>query len=217
VPTVGPWYAGIISVLSAPLKHEMRASEVRALYEKFYEGQELVTLLGPTEGVVDVRDVEGTHGWTMGGLQVHSSGKRVVAVVSLALPYALAAFPFLGAECCDDLRLSRVRSTTCSRAPRPSASRTSTLRSATRSTLASPRRPTRPPSRARSSSEELSQKQTLLSPLPLNGSSVLAQVLSFYRANGGSSQLHVDALEPRQLVKACGKEDRQPLRCSRAA
>lgn len=103
VPTVGPWYAGIISVLSAPLKHEMRASEVRALYEKFYEGQELVTLLGPTEGVVDVRDVEGTHGWTMGGLQVHSSGKRVVAVVSPASPCNFSFLPVLMLPCRDDL------------------------------------------------------------------------------------------------------------------
>lgn len=83
VPTVGPWYAGIISMLSAPLKQTLRASEVRELYEKFYEGQKLVTLLPATAGVVDVRDVEGTHGWTMGGLQVHSSGKRVVAVGAL--------------------------------------------------------------------------------------------------------------------------------------
>lgn len=120
----------------------MRASEVRALYEKFYEGQELVTLLGPTEGVVDVRDVEGTHGWTMGGLQVHSSGKRVVAVVCRS-PLLLLPIPVLTTR-----PLHRVRSTTCSRAPRPSACRTSTSRSATRSTLASPRPRTLPPSRA---------------------------------------------------------------------
>lgn len=43
----------------------------------------MVTLLDPTKGVVDVRDVEGQHGWTMGGVQVHSEGKRVVVVGAL--------------------------------------------------------------------------------------------------------------------------------------
>lgn len=34
------------------------------------------------KGVVDVRDAEGKHGWRVGGVQVHSSGKRVVVTVS---------------------------------------------------------------------------------------------------------------------------------------
>ncbi|CED84752.1 acetylglutamate kinase arg6 [Phaffia rhodozyma] len=83
IPSVGSWYAGIISVCSASLSKEMRASEIKELYEKAYGDEKMIKLLAPTEGVVDVRNVEGTHGWVMGGLQVHSSGRRVVVVGAL--------------------------------------------------------------------------------------------------------------------------------------
>ena len=61
----------------------MRFSEIKELYEEKYGKEKMVTLLEGGKGVVDVRDVEGKHGWTMGGIQVHSDGKRVVVVVSL--------------------------------------------------------------------------------------------------------------------------------------
>jgi N-acetyl-gamma-glutamyl-phosphate reductase/acetylglutamate kinase len=57
----------------------MRASEVIALYEEKY-GSEKMCVVG--KGVPDIREFEGKHGWRMGGIQVHSSGKRVVVVVS---------------------------------------------------------------------------------------------------------------------------------------
>jgi len=79
IPTVAPWFSGIISILNAPLGKSMRSSEVTELYEEKY-GAEKLCIVG--KGVPDVREVEGKHGWRMGGVQVHSSGKRVVVVVS---------------------------------------------------------------------------------------------------------------------------------------
>lgn len=80
VPNVAPWFSGIISVLSAPLKESMRASNVQELYEQKYANERLC-LVG--KGVPDVTDAEGKHGWRVGGVQVHSSGKRVVVVGAL--------------------------------------------------------------------------------------------------------------------------------------
>lgn len=80
VPNVAPWFSGIISVLSAPLKQSMRADEVWKLYEEKYANEPLVKI---QRSVPDVTEAEGKHGWRVGGVQVHSSGKRVVVVVSL--------------------------------------------------------------------------------------------------------------------------------------
>ncbi|OCF39758.1 N-acetyl-gamma-glutamyl-phosphate reductase [Kwoniella heveanensis CBS 569] len=80
IPNVAPWFSGIISVLTAPLEKSMRASEIFELYEQKYAGEKLITL---GKNVPDVRDAEGKHGWRMGGVQVHSSGKRVVVVGAL--------------------------------------------------------------------------------------------------------------------------------------
>lgn len=79
VPTVAPWFSGIVSVLNAPLKQSMRASDVVGLYEEKYANEPLCKVL---KDVPDVRDVAGKHGWRVGGVQVHSSGNRVVVVVS---------------------------------------------------------------------------------------------------------------------------------------
>ncbi|WRT69052.1 N-acetyl-gamma-glutamyl-phosphate reductase [Kwoniella shivajii] len=80
IPSVAPWFSGIISVLTAPLDKTFRASEIFELYQEKYQNEKLITL-GKT--VPDVRDAEGKHGWRMGGVQVHSSGKRVVVVGAL--------------------------------------------------------------------------------------------------------------------------------------
>ncbi|KAG8998294.1 hypothetical protein FRB94_006950 [Tulasnella sp. JGI-2019a] len=80
IPSVAPWFSGIISVLSAPLKETMRASDVRELYEKMYGGEKLIQI---KNDIVELRDVEGKHGWTVGGIQVHSGGKRVVVTGGL--------------------------------------------------------------------------------------------------------------------------------------
>jgi N-acetyl-gamma-glutamyl-phosphate reductase/acetylglutamate kinase len=78
IPNVAPWFSGIISVLNAPLTKEFRASEISELYAEKYENERLCIV---QKGVVDVRDAEGKHGWRVGGVQVHSGGKRVVVTV----------------------------------------------------------------------------------------------------------------------------------------
>ena len=79
IPSVAPWFSGIISVLNAPLKKEARADDIWKLYEDKYAGEPLVNI---SRGVPDVMDAAGKHGWRMGGVQLHSSLKRVVVVVS---------------------------------------------------------------------------------------------------------------------------------------
>ena len=80
---MAPWFSGILSTLSAPLKRKVTAKEIKALYEARYAGEGLVRVMG--QGVPELRDAEGKHGWVVGGFQVHSSGKRVVVVVSIFL------------------------------------------------------------------------------------------------------------------------------------
>ncbi|KAF8519777.1 acetylglutamate kinase ARG6 [Hysterangium stoloniferum] len=81
VPHVAPWFSGILSTVSVPLRKSVTAQEVRALYEARYAGEPLVRILG--QGVPQLQDAEGKHGWVVGGFQVHSSGKRVVVVGGL--------------------------------------------------------------------------------------------------------------------------------------
>lgn len=59
----------------------MRASDIWQLYEEKYANEPLVSI--SRQGVPDVKDAEGRHGWRMGGVQVHSSGKRAVVVGTL--------------------------------------------------------------------------------------------------------------------------------------
>ncbi|KIR40435.1 N-acetyl-gamma-glutamyl-phosphate reductase [Cryptococcus deuterogattii 99/473] len=80
IPNVAPWFSGIISVLTAPLDKSMRASEIIELYEEKYGKEPLVQI---QKTVPDVTEVMGKHGWRVGGVQVHSSGKRVVVVGAL--------------------------------------------------------------------------------------------------------------------------------------
>ena len=79
VPTVGPWFSGIISVLSMPLDQSISAKEVRELYEGRYAGEKLITI---KKEVPTLPDIQGKQGWTVGGFQVHSEGDRAVVVVS---------------------------------------------------------------------------------------------------------------------------------------
>ncbi|KAG9118880.1 hypothetical protein FRC07_006390 [Ceratobasidium sp. 392] len=80
VPSVAPWFSGILSVASLPLKDTMRASDVKGLYEAKYGSERLVSI---KDSVVELGDVQGKHGWVVGGVQVHSSGKRVVVTGGL--------------------------------------------------------------------------------------------------------------------------------------
>lgn len=83
VPSVAPWFQGIISTASVPLKDNFSASELIKLYEDMYGGEKLIKV---QREVPEVADISGKHGWTVGGFQVHSSGRRAVIVVSCAPP-----------------------------------------------------------------------------------------------------------------------------------
>lgn len=52
---------------------------MRKLYEEMYKGEKLLKV---QKEIPEVADASGKHGWTVGGFQVHSSGKRAVVVVS---------------------------------------------------------------------------------------------------------------------------------------
>lgn len=82
IPTVAPWFSGILSVLSAPTKTEIRASEVKDLFQEQYRNDRLITVQST---VPVLREIENQHGWRAGGFQVHSSGQRVVVVVHAIL------------------------------------------------------------------------------------------------------------------------------------
>ncbi|KAI1787210.1 bifunctional acetylglutamate kinase/N-acetyl-gamma-glutamyl-phosphate reductase [Ganoderma leucocontextum] len=80
IPTVGPWFSGITSVVSMPLSEKVTARDIRALYEQKYGGEKLVTIQNDVPTLVDI---ENKHGWTVGGFQVHSEGDRAVVVGGL--------------------------------------------------------------------------------------------------------------------------------------
>ena len=85
VPTVAPWFSGIISVLSMTLSEYLSARELKELYEKKYADEKLVRI---QKDVVEVKDVQDQHGWVVGGFQIHSQGDRAVVVVrvTFAIP-----------------------------------------------------------------------------------------------------------------------------------
>ncbi|KAK0564303.1 hypothetical protein OC861_004352 [Tilletia horrida] len=77
IPTVAPWFQGIISTASISLKRNVTAKEIKALYEEFYEGEPLVEL---RPSVPEIKDIALKNGVKIGGVQVHSDGDRVVVV-----------------------------------------------------------------------------------------------------------------------------------------
>jgi len=83
IPSVTPWFSGIISTLSMPLSQPLTAREVLSLYSKHYQGEKLIKMRDPKKGVPGLADIEGKHTWTMGGVQVSSDGDRVVVVGGL--------------------------------------------------------------------------------------------------------------------------------------
>ncbi|KAI4293667.1 bifunctional acetylglutamate kinase/N-acetyl-gamma-glutamyl-phosphate reductase [Schizophyllum commune Loenen D] len=80
VPAVAPWFSGIISTLSMPLKDALTAREVVDAYEKKYVGEKLIRIKREVPVLADLQD---KHTWTVGGFQVHSSGERAVVVGGL--------------------------------------------------------------------------------------------------------------------------------------
>lgn len=81
IPTVAPFFSGILSTLTFPLSTStLSASDVASLYASYYAGERLVRT---QKGVPTLGDVQGQHGWVVGGIQVHSGLERVVVVGGL--------------------------------------------------------------------------------------------------------------------------------------
>jgi N-acetyl-gamma-glutamylphosphate reductase len=79
-PSVAPWFSGILAVASIPLttpsgSKGLSARDVRELFEAQYANERLVRL---TREVPVLGDVEGKHGFVVGGFQVSADGSRVV-------------------------------------------------------------------------------------------------------------------------------------------
>lgn len=104
IPSVAPWFQGIISTLSAPLAKKMSAKEIRDAFEEFYKdngGLVQISSKVPEVAVSVIlasfparapahtvtylllQEISLQHGIKIGGFQVHSSGKRVVVVAGL--------------------------------------------------------------------------------------------------------------------------------------
>ncbi|KAH8827597.1 acetylglutamate kinase ARG6 [Flagelloscypha sp. PMI_526] len=80
IPAVTPWFSGILSTMSMPLNTKLSARDVVALYEEKYKDEKLVKMM---KEVPSLKDVQNKNGWTVGGVQVHSSGERAVVVGGL--------------------------------------------------------------------------------------------------------------------------------------
>lgn len=78
VPSVAPWFQGIISTMSAPLAQKLTAKDLRTLYEDFYSN--MGDLVKISTKVPEVHEIALQHGIHIGGFQIHSSGKRAVVV-----------------------------------------------------------------------------------------------------------------------------------------
>lgn len=90
IPHIAPWFSGILSTVSVPLRQPISAKEVKNLFEEKYGNEKLIKVL--EKGVPELKDVEGNQGWVVGGFQVHRSGERVVLVVRLFSPHFLIIF-----------------------------------------------------------------------------------------------------------------------------
>ncbi|KAI9228388.1 MAG: Aspartate/glutamate/uridylate kinase [Piptocephalis tieghemiana] len=82
IPHVGPWFQGIHLTVSVPLAREMTAADIWSLYQEAYDTEPLVEVVRGGEPPW-VRDISGKHGVRIGGVQVHSGGRRVVLVGSI--------------------------------------------------------------------------------------------------------------------------------------
>jgi N-acetyl-gamma-glutamyl-phosphate reductase/acetylglutamate kinase len=82
-PVVAPWFSGILSTASIPLKSKLTAADVHALFQQKYGGERLIRI---QKDVPDLKDVEGKHDFVVGYCQVSSAGDRVVVVVSCVKP-----------------------------------------------------------------------------------------------------------------------------------
>ena len=78
IPSVAPWFSGIISGVSISLSDELTAKDVVRMFEEKYAGEKLVTI---KKEVPELKDVRDKHGWVAGGFQMSAEGDRVVIVV----------------------------------------------------------------------------------------------------------------------------------------
>ncbi|WFD41916.1 hypothetical protein MPSI1_000553 [Malassezia psittaci] len=76
-PLVAPWFQGIISTASIPLRSKLTSKQVKELFMEKYDGQPLVEVRST---VPEISDIQLKHGFKVGGFQVHSNGDRVVIV-----------------------------------------------------------------------------------------------------------------------------------------
>ena len=78
IPVVGPWFSGILSTASIPLKEKLTAKDVVSLFEEKYADEKLIRI---QKGIIEIKDVQGNHDWRVGGFQMSEDGGRVVVVV----------------------------------------------------------------------------------------------------------------------------------------
>ena len=78
IPSVAPWFSGIISTASIPLSDKLTAKDVVRIFEEKYAGEKLVKI---RKEVPELKDVKDNHGWVVGGFQTSAEGDRVVIVV----------------------------------------------------------------------------------------------------------------------------------------
>lgn len=78
IPSVAPWFSGIISTVSIPLSDKLTAKDVITMFEEKYAGEKLVRI---KKEVPELKDVREKHGWVVGGFQTSTEGDRVVIVV----------------------------------------------------------------------------------------------------------------------------------------
>ena len=86
IPTVAPWFSGIITTASIPLKEKLSAKDILDLFQEKYKNEPLIRI---QKDVVGLDDVEGRHGWSVGGIQTSVEGDRVVIVVCLLSEHPL--------------------------------------------------------------------------------------------------------------------------------
>jgi N-acetyl-gamma-glutamyl-phosphate reductase/acetylglutamate kinase len=81
-PNVAPWFSGILALASVPLPAGagLSAKDVRERYEEAYGKERLGRI---SRDVPVLKDVEGNHGFVVGGFQVQSKGERVVVAGGL--------------------------------------------------------------------------------------------------------------------------------------
>ena len=75
IPHVAVWFQGIHHTISIPLAADVKARDVRQLYQDRYAGERLIKVVGESPLV---KNIAGKHGVEVGGFAVHSGGRRVV-------------------------------------------------------------------------------------------------------------------------------------------